>query len=498
MKRRTLLLSILIFAMMAAANLIPPLLRTPRTSTTLSSQPDVMLKPEPTSLSSSAGGTISLLAVTRTENDFGLQAQPVDPTTLTALRGYAPINFGSDYTYAASPDHQTLAVITWPSSSNIRGVLHLIDLETWTDTLADLQIDDDVSELTFSPDGKMLYWTIPTEHYPSGSYQLLRYDLAQRELSVITQFPPSFTPWAQRLISGQVAIFGVPIDSNYITEAVPELFLVDPVESRITADLKLGGVLAGQYREQATNETSPATEGDWQYVMYNPGLAWDMERGLLYIARASDDRVTKVDLAKGAIITQANVRPQPSLMEWISESLAPTAEAKGGVQTQKRTLLSPDGKWLYVFSQKTEWGELGPTSLRVITTADLREISRLDGLLTDFALTPDGNSLLIAKAEIVSPYGFDMPVNRDIYVLDAKTLRERAHLQLDQLDQRGFEGFALDGQSVYLKGASARWVEGSGWRDWQTHWQLLDLNSYRLRSSGKPEGSFATLLHIGP
>jgi|GEM_PF-1723859 len=495
MKRRTVLLSILLVTALAAVSVILPTLRAPRiTPVVLSSEPEVILEPQAASASPSIGGPITLVAVTRTKNGFSLQAQPVDPTTLTALPGYAPINLGADHTYAISPDHKTLAVITWPSGSNIRGVLHLIALETWTDTPAELRFEEDVSDLTFSPDGKALYWTIPTEHYPSGSYQLLRYDLPHRQLSVISQFSASFVPWAQQVVSDKVAIFGVPTASNYFAEAAPRVLVIDPARNLITADLQLEGILAGQFREPPPEATLTPPGDNWQYTQYNPGLAWDVKHSALYVAPANDDTVTRIDLAKGVIVKQSSL----AITEWLSELLAPTAEAKGGTVKQERTVLSPDGKWLYVFSQKTEWAMLSTASLRLIATDGMREVNRLDELLTDFALTPDGQSLLILKAEIVNPYGFDMPVNRDLYILDAKTLRERAHLRLNQVDQRSFKGFSADGHAVYLQEDSARWIEGAGWRDWQNQWQRLDLNSYRLVAADKSDTSFATLLHIGP
>jgi hypothetical protein len=143
-------------------------------------------------------------------------------------------------------------------------------------------------------------------------------------------------------------------------------------------------------------------------------------------------------------------------------------------------------------------GLLKATDLRVIAIDGMREISYLDELLTDFALTPDGKSLLVVKGEIVNSYGFDMMVHRDLYVLDAETLQERIHVRVDQADQLGLDGFSPNGRYAYLQGSSARWVEGSGWREWQTTWQLLDLNSYRLISEGESRSSYVALLHIVP
>jgi len=474
------------------------------TPITLSSQPNDAATAEQVSVSdTNMGRSITLLAVTENQNGFGLQARPVSPTTLANLASYAPINFGHNYTYAVSPDRKMLAVITRPSGSdNAGGTLHLIDLETWTDTPADLRIDNYVDALTFSADGKALFWTTPIMYDPSHGmprdYQLYRYDLDSRQLFAIAQLPSSFIPWSQRLSSGNVAIFGTPTDHDNLAEDVPHLLIIDPTENRIVADVRLDGVKAGQFREQAMSATSSAQEGSWEYVSYSPGLAWDLDHSVLYVVHADDNKVTLVDLVNGTLIKQTQSRPPHSLLDWISNSLATAAEAKGGPWLEARVSLSRDGKRLYVFSQKNEMGLLEASNMRVIATDAMREIGHLDELLTDFTLTPDDKSLLVVKGEIDKSYGFDVLVNRDVYVLDAATLRERIHVRIDGADELWFEGFSPDGHYAYLRGSSARWVEGSGWRDWRTTWQLLDLNSYRLISAGESESMYGALMHVAP
>jgi DNA-binding beta-propeller fold protein YncE len=506
MKNRTIFLITLIFGVIVTIFVIPPTLHTLSVAPpTLSSQPDQVgaseqaIAPNP-----NTSDTITLLAVTEYENGMGLQARPVSPMTLANLPEHAPVNFGHHYTYATSPDRRMLAVITWPSgSNNAGGTLHLIDLNTWTEMLTDLHIENYVSELTFGADGRTLYWTLPAAHDPAHGmprdYQLYQYDLNSRQLSAITQLPLSFIPWGQRLSSGNnIAIFGIPTDPNNLTEDVPRLLIIDPAGNRIVSDVRIDGVKAGQFREPALNLTPSAQGESWQYAMYRPGLAWDLDRQVLYVVHADEDKVTVVDLVTGTVTKQTHIRPQQSFLEWISESWVPAAEAKGGPELGARVILSRDGERLYVFSQETEMGTLKATDLRVIATHGMREISHLDELLTDFALTPDGKSLLIVKGEIANPYGFDMMVTRDVYALDAETLQERIHLRIDQVDQLWFDGFSPDGSYAYLRGSSAQWVEGTGWRDWWTTWQLLDLNSYRLIPAGESRGSYAALLHIVP
>ena len=504
MTRRATLLFTLIFAVIAAVFVIPPILRMSSVAPlTLSSQPDFVAIPEKvTSPNSHPSDAITVLAVTDKETGVGLQARPLDPATLTDLPSYAPIDFGHHYTFAVSPTRKILAVIIWPSDLGAGGKLHLIDLDTWNDGPTDVRIDNHVNDPTFSADGRTLYWTMPTGRDPAHGmprdYQLYSYDLESQQLSVNAQFPSSFMTWFQHLSSGNLAIFGVPTDLNNLTEDAPHLFIVDPARNSILSDIRLDGVKAGQFHEQVMDATASAQEESRQYVMYSPGLAWDLDRKVLYIAHAHDDKITVVDLLKGSVVKQAQIQVRQPFLQWIADSLAPVAEAKGGPWLGVRLLLSSDGKRLYVFREKTEMGISKPVDLRVIATDEMREISHLNDLLTDFALTPDEKSLLVVKAEVDESYGLDSTVSRDVYVLDSETLQERTHIRVDQVDQLWLDGFTPDARSAYLRGSSAQWVEVSGWRNWQTTWQLLNLSSYRLISAGESGSHYGALLHIVP
>ena len=264
------------------------------------------------------------------------------------------------------------------------------------------------------------------------------------------------------------------------------------------SEIRLDAVKAGQFHEQMMNATTSTGEEVWQYVSYSPGLAWDLGRNVLYIVHAHDDKITAVDLLKGSVVKQAQIRARQPLLEWMLNLLVPAAKAKGGPWLGARVILSRDGERLYVFREKTEMGLSKPVDLRVIATDGMREIAHINELLTDFSLTPDGKSLLVVKAEVDKSYGFDATVSRNVYVLDAESLQERVHIRIDQVDQLVFDGFSPDGCYAYLRGSSAQWIEGSGWWNWRTVWQSLDLNSYHLISAGESESSYGALIHIAP
>jgi hypothetical protein len=492
-------------AVVATVFVLPPLLHLlSLTHLNLSSQPHATVPSEQASASKpNTYGAITLIAVTESQNSFGLLARPIDSATLADLPDHTPLDVGHHYIYAISPDHKTLAMITWPSgSNNAGGALRLIDLNSWTETPTDVGIDDYVGDLTFSADGKRLYWAKPTVRDPAHGlprdFRLYQYDLDNHELSTIAQLPTSFMPWSQRLSSGNLAIFGIPTDVNNLAEDAPHILIINPERRRTVVDVRLDGVKAGQFYEQTISATSTPNGGSGQYVMYHPGLAWDLKRSLLYVVSPNEDKVMLVDLAKGVINEQTPIRRSQSFLEQITDLLLPVAQAKGGPEITTRATLNPNGDRLYVFSQELEDGLLRRAKLQVIATNGMREISYLDELLTDFALTPNGRSVLIVKGEIVNSHGFDMLVNRDVYVLDAETLQEHTHLRVNQADQLGLDGFSPDGRYAYLQGSSAQWIEGSGWRDWQTTWQLLDLNSLHLSPVSESKSNYAVLLNIVP
>jgi len=108
------------------------------------------------------------------------------------------------------------------------------------------------------------------KHGMPRDYQLYSYDLEGRQLSAITPFPSSFMPWSQHLASDKVAIFGIPTDPNNLAEDAPHVMIIDTTRSYIVADVRLDGVKAGQFREQATNATSALQGESWSGMGFGP------------------------------------------------------------------------------------------------------------------------------------------------------------------------------------------------------------------------------------
>lgn len=431
-----------------------------------------------------------------------LRARPVGPATLADQPGFAPLDFGHHYVRAVSPDGRTMAAILWPSGANTSGVLHLINLASWTDRATGVTFDDYVAGLLFSPDGGALYWSSGTRHDAAhgipADFVLDRYDIASGNRRTVTTFPASFTPGylptAARFVrsGARLALYGVPTDSNNLAEGAPHLMIVDLIGSGIATDLRLDGVKAGQFRESRAGTSDPF------YALFSPGLAWDTARERLYIAHADGDAITVVDLAGGTIIMQQEIRPQTSLTGRIAGWLMPRVAAKGGPSTDRWAALSNDGARLFVIGQHAEptqqpdgqWREtMTPTGLQVIETRDLRAVAHLDLPANAMMLSPDGRRLILPtdRDDGSGAASGGGGIRHQLVVVDPERL-----VELDRMDVGGaasLHGFSADGRYAYLSDTAS----GGGTRS-QTIVRVLDLDQRRFVAERTLDGPVADLL----
>ena len=428
-----------------------------------------------------------LRLVALSEADEGLIGRPIDPLTLADLPGYDAIDFGHHNTYNLSPDGRTLALITWPSGSHNRdGALHLLELSTWQLTTTEITFDDHVAPLHFGADGRALYWTQAARrdaaHGIPRDYELYRFDLDSGQLTAVTSLPPSFTPWEmQHLSSGkQLAIYGIPTDPNNLVEDTPHVLLIDLAAGNIAADIPLEGVTAGQFRVQAAAENEPP------YRMVRPGLAWDLERDLLYVMHAEEEKVTVVDLVKAEVSRQTDIRVQQTLLDRFLSLGVQVAEAKVVPGTDKQAVLDPGGKILYTVGLHREMlpAEDGdgwvyqetPLGLQVIAAEKLTEVQRLDLPVTDLALSPDGQWLLLRSAyDTTGPDGGLEHVHHGLYLVDTTSLvAVAAHLMPES--EVHLQGFSPDGRHAYVSTATSEWP-GDHYGNWHGTLHVLDLQS---------------------
>ena len=432
-----------------------------------------------------------------------LSARPLDPQTLDDLPGRDAVDFGHHYTDALSPDGQTMALIAWPAGSHSQdGALRLVELSAWRVIETGVSIDGYVSSLHFSRDGRALYWTRAdlrdTAHAVPRDYRLFRYDVAgaeDAEAVTVAALPPSFTPWAMRMLPAgeRLVIYGIPTYANNLAQGPPRVLLVNLVTGETAADVALEGVTAGQFQaEVETEEENP-------YRLVRPALAWDMAGRLLYVVHGDENKVTVVDLADGVVLRQAEVRPQTSLLERMVGWGVKTAEAKVVPSADKRAALSRDGRRLFVTGLRRQirpdWNAQGwpydetPLGLQVIDADTLGEVARLDLPVSDLALAPDGRRLLAAGAyNAPNADGGSERVAHGVYLLDVASLDVVARVLPEQ--DVTLRGFSPDGRRAYVSTATSEWLDGHGHRNWRTTLHVLDLETGLLTAERELPGSF--------
>ena len=398
-----------------------------------------------------AGVPFSPLRVTTTTSGQELVMRPLDPETMEPLTGYDPISLGHHYTHAFSPDGRTMAVIIWPvetGGAGWGGKLYLIDLTDWTMTDTGVEIEQNTGTLLYSQDGRALYWTLPTTTHPAHGmtrdYDLYRLDLDTGLQETVASFTSSFSPSELRIFRAgtRLAIWGQSVDPNNIVDGPPHVIIVDLKADEIVADIEIPNVKAWQHQE--------IDGGTVSYRIYQPGLAWDLERELLYIAHADEDRITAVDLREGVVKIQSDISRPRSLLDRFVDWVAPSAAAKSTPWTSKQAVLSPDGSRLYVAGRYEEFtenedGEIvrtDATDLVIVDTERIEEIDRVDlGTIVGMQTAPDGQHLLVRSYDSVA-----RTTGHRLTKLDMATGEVIDQLELPDLRSDGFT--VTDSQAV--------------------------------------------------
>ena len=445
----------------------------------------------------------ALRLVTLSEEGEGLIGRPIDPLTLADLPDYESIDFGHHNTYTLSPDGRTLALITWPSGSyNSGGTLYLLDVLTWEIYNTEVTFDDYIYPLRFGADDRTLYWTQAARrdaaHDLPRDYELYRYDLHGGQLTAVTLLSPSFAPWEMQLLASgtQMAIYGIPTDTNNLVEDTPHVLLVDLAAGSVAGDISLEGVTAGQFRIQT------AAEDENPYRMVRPGLAWDLERDLLYVAHADEEKVTVVDLVSAEVSRQTDIRAQQSILERLLSWGVEVAEAKIVPGTDKQAVLDPGGNKLYTVGLHREMmpAEDGdgwvyqeiPLGLQVIAAEKLTEVQRLDLPVTDLALSPDGKWLLLRSAyDTTGPDGGLEREHHGLYLVDTASMAVTAHLMPES--EVYLQGFSPDGRYAYVSTATSEWL-GDHYGNWRGILHVLDLQSGQFVAGREFPGGYLDVI----
>lgn len=412
-------------------------------------------------------GPLPLVLVTDISDSAGLQFFALDPETLADTPGKKPIPAGRMDTALLSPNGSTLAYFQWSGPNSDRGRLFFLDIKTWRGTDAHVRMDGHLSEsqMAFTPDGSTLFW-LSVDEFPKGEnafarYQLKKYDLRRGSARTLAKLPATFNPREIRYIekTKRLAVFGTDRDPSqpYLIAGSAKLHFIDANDGDYGKTVELDGVLDGQKgMEPSKNNGLPAR-------LYSAGLAWDLERGKLYVAHADSSAVTAVDLRKQKVI-----KPPASLSS-LSEpwgALFPSAaEAKMVPEDLKMATLRPGGRELLIYGRKTVHESIGRPyefrerqtipPVRVFDTKTMKDRGKIDVFARLAAPAPNGDSILLIENRTLDGRPDGVLQQGEAVLLRSGEVMKKLFASMavgpdGTGGQYNFTGFSADGNSAYL------------------------------------------------
>lgn len=420
-----------------------------------------------TSLAARPAAAPQALLVDDDGSGVHLRARPIDQLTLGDVPGYAPISFGHHYVARTSPDGSTVVAILWPSgSSNGGAAIHVIDTKAWRDRELGVKIDTYTSALYFDAAGRTAYWTAPTGVAPTVELANALYalDVASGRVREVARFADGFGARDLRVIGSRIAVFLVPTSLVMIDgrpRDVPQVAIV-AAAGGIEALAPLPAIRAGQVTE--VNPDDP-------YRSVQPGLAWDLPRGRLYVADAESERIFTVDLATAAVSGPVVPARRVSLLDRLWSLFGSVADAKMQSSTRQEAALSADGRWLYVSGMRSDFvkgsdGKYGevvtPLRLRVIEVTDMTLAASIDAATTSLWPAPSGTRLLYATSRITQiADGYADRIDWRLHLTDAGISNELAAVPFD--GPPWLLGFDGDRGMAYVESQNPNTTSGRAW-----------------------------------
>ncbi len=392
--------------------------------------------------------TNALFLVTDNEHHTEVAIQPIDPVTLQDIPDMTPISLGQHYVAEMSADRTLLAVVVWPNSADDGGMLHLINLTNWSDQTTNATYDTYVDALYFSPDNTTIYsiqGVAPRQTFevpePPEHYQIIGYSIGSTMTSVLIDLPKNFVPYSQRLLKSgsQMAVFGV-VTTGFIAKAAPDVILADLSTKQITATIKLDGLEAGT---KPLNNNMPY---ELAYENNQPGLAWNLDANQLYVAHATGNEITVVDLAQG---TTREIAYQTSKAAVKSKGIMPGEDRIAIFNpTSGDLLVSSNHREAHSLDNNEYDSTMQPMGIQAIGLRD-RQAQRVDLPVYQMMLSPNGKTILATGTEMDAASTGDWKTTYSgLYILDADSLQTLKQIKADNT-MLTLDGFSTDSQTAY-------------------------------------------------
>jgi hypothetical protein len=293
-----------------------------------------------------------LMRYVRASYDYELAA--INLQDGSPVIGMEPIQIGHEFNYALSPDRRQLAIAG--KRQGCRDFcLQVVDLNEWQVTV-DMELEfpshstNWIGGMLFDPTGQRLLLIASQTSRPQSALVLL--DIQTKE--VIRQAEMSAYYYEAEFTSrGDQVMIIASGESSYTSHSATEpaqlkAFLFDADSLELLWDQPIQDITYGMYSTDGTQ--------DFENMMFiQPAIVMDADRNRVWIAHASEDRLTLIDFEQQQVKTSAVREPQ-SWIERLIEALlslgVQPVEAKVANMMSRSGVLSLDGKELYVISHR--------------------------------------------------------------------------------------------------------------------------------------------------
>jgi hypothetical protein len=398
-------------------------------------------QPDPASLA--AAGSVadsrlgaSVLTLQRPPGVNSFSIVPVSAETGRPLKDVRALDLSSDPAYGFSQDRRFMAFVSRRDGGCPSYCLRVIDLRTWEETGRPIPIEKSMAAWFSIPDFSD---TIPLilNHQDNTASDIFLADPSLGRVTAQAGLPAAvyqavFTP------GGGLAVYGLQSGSMG-SEPVIYLALLSGSDLSVLWETTLP-----QLPLWVDVDGDPA-----RARYYEHGAAFTADGSRLYIAAADRPVLLTIDFQDRSVKT-ARIEPRSTrLLRLLAGNAAPvSAKIINGVQ--KSSVLSPDGRILYVAGQEfraveKENGsfkvERIPLGVQVIDTRDGALLETIESGASGLAVTQDGKSLLLHGWD-TEPDGSTLPWTA---VYDIASAKETARLEGTLSPSR-----LLDGSPIWL------------------------------------------------
>jgi hypothetical protein len=319
-------------------------------------------------------------------------------------------------------------------------------------------VPDHVGQLFFDQGGKLIYWIHPERTTPDPTflpnYVVYRYDIGSDRLHKVVQLPKRFLPAGfpseSALVGSRLGIVGWTIPEAPSASSPAQVLVVDLAADRIAASFRLSRMRAGQVKEEASAAEDP-------YRNIRPGIAWDVPRSRLFLVDAVRDEIAVIDLASASLRGPFEIRVRRTFVDRLLDLISVPAAAKMQASTQRRAVVSPDGRRLFLTGLRSDVvgtparEQVTPLGLQVVDTTDWTEVARADITANVLVFPPDGRPLM-AVTNRFEPRsdGWAERTDYALRIIDAERLVDIASVRIEPYGR--IPGFALEGDAYLIAG----------------------------------------------